>query len=74
MGEGVTEKLVWHVVKEFANVSVTKGSHLTACVGPALAYVGGQEASGADSVSSRAYLCPNDRMLPRLCPANCCRR
>jgi hypothetical protein len=39
-GEGVTEKLVWHVVKEFAKRIATKGSHLTTCVGPALAYVG----------------------------------
>jgi hypothetical protein len=41
-GEGVTEKLVWHVVKEFAKL--TRGSHRTTCVGHALAYVGRPEA------------------------------
>jgi hypothetical protein len=44
-GEGVTESSFGMSSKNSQNVSATKGSHLTTCVGHALAYVGRPEAN-----------------------------
>jgi site-specific recombinase XerD len=46
-GDGVTEKLVWHVVKELPHGSATIGSRHTTFAGRALVYVGRLEANSS---------------------------
>ena len=70
-GEGVTEKAVWHVVKEFAaRIGVTKlAPHDLRRSCARLCRAAGRR-TGADSIPSWSRLGPDHRTLPWLHPAD----
>jgi len=74
-GDGLKEKAVWHVVREYARkagIERLAPHDLRRTCAPALPFCGWR--TGADSVSSRACLHSNDRAVSGLQAAHSCRR